>query len=60
MNPTRKPFSLSLVAKAQVARVWPGSPPVEPMKIERMKNLQVEVDDNKKERGSKCRFRPKP
>jgi hypothetical protein len=34
-----------LAAKAQVASVWPGSLPVDPMKIERMENLRMGIRD---------------
>jgi hypothetical protein len=47
MNPTLKPLSLSLVAKAQVVKVCPGSPPVDPIKIERMENLRMGVAKSK-------------
>jgi hypothetical protein len=29
------------MAKAHVAKVWPGSPPVDPIKIERMDDLRM-------------------
>jgi hypothetical protein len=32
---------LSLMAKAHVAKVWPGPPPVDPIKIERMDHLRM-------------------
>jgi hypothetical protein len=47
MNPTFNPLSLSLVAKAQVVKVCPGAPPVDPINIERMENLRMSVAKSK-------------